>query len=99
MKIFISQPMSGKTDEQILAERADAFALIKSVYPDAELIDAYIADTLQEKHGGLRYLSKSIDMLDQADAVWMLKGWEKARGCEIEHHCALNYGIPVYYLY
>lgn len=99
MKAFISQPMKGKTDEQILAERADAFAHIKSVYPDAELIDTYIADTLQEKHGGLRYLSKSIDMLDQADNVWMLEGWENARGCKIEHDCALNYGTPIYYLY
>lgn len=99
MKVFISQPMKGKSDEQILADRADAYALIRSVCPDAELIDTFIDENLSEKHGGLRYLSKSIDMLDEADAVWMLKGWEDARGCKIEHDCAIAYGIPVYYLY
>lgn len=99
MKVFISQPMKGKTDEQILAERADAFARIKAMCPGAELIDTYIDDTLPEKHSGLRYLSKSIDLLDQADIVWMLEDWEKARGCIIERDCALSYGIPIYYLY
>lgn len=99
MKAFISQPMKGKSDEEILAERADAFALIKSVQLDAELIDTLIKDDIKEKHGGLKYLAKSIEMLDEADAVWMLKGWENARGCKIEHDSAIAYGIPVYYLY
>jgi hypothetical protein len=99
MKVFISQPMKGKSSEQILTERADAFALIRAAYPDTELIDTFIDESLSEKHGGLRYLSKSIDMLDDADAVWMLKGWEDARGCKIEHDCAVAYNIPVYYLY
>ena len=99
MKVFISQPMKGKSDEQILADRADAYAFIRSVCPDAELIDTFIDEVLSEKHGGLRYLSKSIDMLDEADAVWMLPGWEDVRGCKIEHDCAIAYGIPVHYLY
>lgn len=99
MKVFISQPMRDKTDQEILQERADAMNLIRSVHPNAELIDTYIDDDIQEKHAGLQYLAKSIEMLDTADAVWMLKGWAKARGCRIEHECALAYNIPVYYLY
>ena len=99
MKAFISQPMNGKTDAEILKERSDAFALIKNVWEDAELIDTFINEPLTEKHGGLRYLSKSIEMLDEADGIWMMKGWETARGCKLEHDCALAYGIPVYYLY
>lgn len=99
MNVFISMPMNGKSDEEILIERADAYALIKNALPDAELIDTFIDEQLVEKHGGLKYLAKSIEMLDEADAVWMLKGWENARGCKIEHDCAKAYGIPVYYLY
>lgn len=99
MKAFISQPMNGKTDQEILEERANAYSLIKSVIPDAELIDTFIDENISEKHGGLKYLATSISMLDDADAVWMLKGWENARGCKIEHDCAVAYGIPVYYLY
>ena len=99
MKVFISQPMKGKTKEEILTERADAYASIKWVLPDAELIDTFIDEQLTEKHDGLKYLAKSIEMLDEADAVWMLKDWLTARGCQIEHECAKAYGIPVYYLY
>ena len=99
MKVFISQPMKGKTEEEILMERADAYALIRRSLPDAELIDTFIDEQLTEKHGGLKYLAKSIEMLDEADAVWMLKDWLSARGCRIEHECAKAYGIPVYYLY
>lgn len=91
--------MNGKTDERILSERAEAFDLIKKAIPDAELIDTFIDEALTEKHKGLKYLSRSIEMLDDADAVWMLKGWENARGCKIEHDSALAYGLPVYYLY
>ena len=99
-KIFISQPMRGKTDEEILEERAAAYKLIKNVCPEAELIDTFFNnETISENHAGLRYLSKSIDMLDEADAVWMMPGWREARGCIIEHDCAIAYGIPVHYLY
>lgn len=99
MKVFISQPMRGISDEEILIARADAFALIKSANPAAELIDSFIVDEISEKHGGLRYLAKAIELLDEADAIWMLKDWENSRGCRIEHDCAKAYGIPVYYLY
>lgn len=91
--------MKDKTDNDILSERIDAFALIKSAKPDAELIDSFIDEDINEKHPGLKYLSRSLELLDEADAVWMLKGWESTRGCKIEHDCAKAYGIPVYYLY
>jgi len=99
MKVFISQPMRGIPDEEILIARSDAFALIKSTNPEAELIDSFIVDEISSKHGGLKYLAKAIELLDEADAIWMLKGWENSRGCRIEHDCAKAYGIPVYYLY
>lgn len=98
-KVFMSQPIKGKTDQEILEERSNAYSMIKSVIPDAELIDTFIDEELTEKHGGLKYLAASINMLDDADGIWMLKGWEDARGCKIEHDCAVSYGIPVYYLY
>ena len=38
-------------------------------------------------------------MMDEADGVWMMKGWKDTSGCAFEHDCAVAYGIPVYYLY
>lgn len=97
-KVFISQPMNGKTDQEILTEREQAFAIIKKNHPGYELIDTFINEELSENHAGLKYLAKSIEMLDDAVGVWFLKGWENARGCRIEHECAEAYGIPIYYL-
>ena len=99
VKVFISQPMFEKTGDQIMNERINAFVSIKNAVPDAVLLDTFIREDLDENHPGLRYLAESIKKLDEADAVWMLKGWEKSRGCKIEHDCAVAYGIPTYYLY
>jgi len=42
MKVFISQPMKDKTDEQIKEERAKAIKLIKEKYnEDVEIIDSF----------------------------------------------------------
>ena len=42
MKVFISQPMRDKTDEQIKEERAKAVNRIKETYyEDVEIIDSF----------------------------------------------------------
>lgn len=97
-KVFISMPMKGKTEQEILEERANAFSVIRENHPGYELIDTFIDEALDEKHCGLKYLAKSLEMLDEATGAWFLKGWENARGCRIEHECAKAYGIPIYYL-
>ena len=99
LKVFISQPMNGKTEKEIREERDKAFALISKALEECELIDSLIQEDLDENHPGLKCLSKSIEMLDDAVGAWFLEGWQYARGCRIEHACCLAYGIPVYYLY
>ena len=42
----------------------------------------------------LWYLGESLKLLATADVAYFAKGWEKARGCKIEHTCAVEYGIP-----
>lgn len=97
-KIFISQPMKGKTNEEILAERAEAVAKLEKHMDDIHVIDTVLTVTVPEHHPGLVYLAHSIEMLDDADVLVCIKGWQKARGCRIEHECAKAYGIPIYYL-
>lgn len=43
------------------------------------------------------YLSKSIAFIGKVDAVYFMKGWEKARGCKIEHQVAVEYEKQIYY--
>lgn len=34
-------------------------------------------------------------LLSTADVAYFAKGWEEARGCKLEHECAIQYGIDV----
>lgn len=35
--------------------------------------------------------------MSEADIVFFCNGWQTARGCQIEHDCALEYGIDTMY--
>ena len=88
MKIMISQPMKGKTNEQIREERAD---LVKGLEEEGyEVVDTVL--DISENKSPIYYLSKSIELLDQADAVVFMRGWQEARGCKIEYQIAKDYG-------
>lgn len=97
-KVFISQPMNGKSEEEILKEREDAMIKLMGIYPDKELeiIDSYIEEEPDEdvKFDGAWYLGVSILLLSCADVAYFIKGWDDARGCLLEHDVAVAYGIP-----
>lgn len=92
-KLFISQPMRGKTDEEILAVRAQAIQSAKrALGEEVEVIDSFIHGTTSDAKP-LWYLGKSLELLSTADIAYFAKGWEDARGCRIERECAIEYGI------
>lgn len=91
MKIMISQPMKGKTSEQIKAEREELEKRLKE--EGHEVLDTVFEDLPTPLH----YIAKSIEYLGNADCLVMMPGWEKARGCKIEHQVAVEYGKKVYY--
>ena len=88
MKIMISQPMAGKTSTQILNERKE---LVKELQNEGHIIIDTVLD-ISENKSPIYYLAKSIELLDQADVVIFMKGWQNARGCRVEHFIALEYG-------
>lgn len=88
MKIMISQPMRGKTEEQIRNEREE---LVRQLEKQGhEVIDTVL--DLSEGKTPVHYLAKSIELLAEVDAVVFMKGWENARGCRIEYSVASEYG-------
>ncbi len=91
MKIMISQPMNGKTTEQIKKERAE---LVKELESQGyEVIDTIFAEeTPKDCDTSIYYLSKSIEAIGKVDGLVFMKGWEQARGCRIENQVALAYG-------
>ncbi len=91
MKIMISQPMNGKTEEQIRKERAE---LIKELEAQGhEVVDTIFAEEPpKDCDTAIYYLSKSIEAIGKVDGLVFMKGWEQARGCRIENQVALAYG-------
>lgn len=99
-KVFISQPMKDKTEQEIQEERADIISRVREHYPDAEIIDSYFTDYKPSTGNvALKYLAKSLELLADADVAFFSKGWQNARGCKIENECAIQYGIDVYEIY
>lgn len=97
--LFISQPMRGKSDEEIESEREDLIAIAKAVYAgrgEVEVIDSFFKGGLDVPAGAkapLYYLSKSLELLATADVAIFAEDWREARGCRIEHECADGYGV------
>ena len=99
-QVFISQPMNNipdttirenfkKAEEQLTAELGGEFNIINTYIEQEPPTDI---------NAGLWYLGKSLEFLAEADIAVFLNEWETARGCNIEHTCAVAYGIPCIYL-
>lgn len=95
-KLFISQPMRGKSDEEILAERQKAIETAEKVIGEpVEVIDSFF-EKAPVNAKPLWFLEKSLELLADADVAYFAPGWKDVRGCKIEHTCAVEYyGIPI----
>lgn len=103
-KAMLSQPMVGKTDEEIIATREKAIKVLES--KGYELVNTLFTDEWYNKENmeqrgvvqiPLCFLAKSLENMSLCHAAYFCKGWEKARGCRIEHEAACAYGLTVIY--
>lgn len=104
MKAMLSQPMGGKTDEEIIETRNRAVkALEKMGYEVVNTLftDEWYSQDNMEKRGvvnkPLCFLAKSLENMSLCNAAFFCKGWEHARGCRIEHDAAKAYGMTIIY--
>ena len=93
-KLFISQPMIDKTNEEIKTERENIIKEVTNVLGEVEVIDSFFESAPHEAKP-LWFLGKSLELLSAADIAYFAKDWDKYRGCKIEHTCATEYGIDV----
>ena len=95
-RLFISQPMRGKSDEEILAVREQALESAKCYLgEDVEVIDSFFQNVPEVESKPLWCLGESLKLLATADVAYFAKDWDKYRGCKIENTCAIEYGIDV----
>lgn len=104
MKAMLSQPMGGKTDEEIVATRERAIAALKGM--GYEIVNTLFTDEWYSKEQmeargvvqiPLCFLAKSLENMSLCHAAYFCKGWEDARGCRIEHEAAKAYGMTIIY--
>lgn len=98
MKIFISQPMRGKTDAEIMAERERAIKAAKAKWgDDVEALESFFQGAPAEANP-LWFLGESLKFMADADAVIVCKGWSNAGKCKLEISVANAYKLPVFFL-
>ena len=92
-KAMLSQPMAGKTPEEIVEVRDKAIKHLKK--SGFQVVDTYFPDDFKYLSKPLFCLGKSLMYMSYCDAVYFCKGWDKTRGCRIEHDAAVAYGLEV----
>lgn len=104
MKAMLSQPMAGKTDEEIVATRERAIKVLKEKGYDITntlFTDEWYNAEAMKARGvvqiSLRFLAKSLENMSLCHAAYFCKGWENTRGCRIEHDAAVAYGLDIIY--
>ena len=97
IKVFISQPMKDKTVQEIEQERKKIIEKVERYFGEIEVIDSFFKDAPHDAKP-LWFLGKSLELLSNADAIVLGKGWKNYRGCRIEHECAIQYGIKIVYI-
>lgn len=103
-KAMFSQPMAGKTDEEIAATREKAIAALEArgyQVVNTLFTDEWYSKESMESRGvvqiPLQFLAKSLENMSLCHAAYFCKGWESARGCRIEHAAARAYGLKIIY--
>lgn len=104
LKAMLSQPMAGKTDQEIVETRDRAIMTIKErgyQIVNTLFTDEWYSAEAMKARGVVQiplcFLAKSLENMSMCHAAYFCKGWENARGCRIEHEVAKAYGLMIIY--
>ncbi len=101
---MLSQPMAGKTDDEIREAREKAITALEK--EGCEIVNTLFTDEWYSKESmeergvvqiPLCFLAKSLENMSKCHVAYFCKGWENARGCRIEHDAAVAYGLEIIY--
>ena len=108
LRVFISLPMSGRSDEEVKRD----IEMVKKVVSDkhwfgdeVEFVDNLLTQTEIELFDlldkpvikNLLYLGAAITKMASCNAIVFAPGWDRARGCRVEFEVAKQYDIPCYF--
>lgn len=88
MKIYISGAITSNPNYKEDFERAEDY--LQKEYPKAEIINpALVNSHLPKSTTHEEYMKMSFVMLDMADSVYFINGWEESKGANQEYGYAL----------
>ena len=101
-KAMISQPMAGKTEEEIKATRDKAIKKLNELgyeFVDTLFTEEWVAKEKSDDIANipLWFLAKSLQKMSECDAIYFCNGWGLARGCNVEHTAADLYRLELIY--
>ena len=94
MRVFISLPMTGRPTESIREELARIQAALAAQGHTT-------SDGLETEDAGVKVnwplwcLGSSLRRLAGCDAAYFAEGWQRSKGCAMEHEACLLYDIPI----
>jgi hypothetical protein len=107
---YISVPMKGRTEAEILEAEQRALDFIKEKFGDnagyialptdigrdLDKFNSYFGFEIANYNN---YLAKDIEvMLNLCDVVIMCPGWKKSKGCRVEHYIAMEFKKEIIFL-
>lgn len=94
LKVFVSQPHKGRTDEELDACSTDILEKLRLSLSDEDIREIPMLKPEQFKgQHPVYYLGMNLQMLCQADLVVFAPGWWESRACCIEKEVCDQYGI------
>lgn len=94
MKVMLSQPMNGRSEEEIKKEREEIIEKFNKMH--IEVINTLFTEEAPDDcNVAVYYLGKSISEMKDIDALYLCDNWNLARGCRIEEKVAKEYGIKI----
>ena len=101
-KAMLSQPMAGKTEEEIVATRERAIKVLTDLgyeVVNTLFTDEWYSDEKMKERGVVQiplcFLAKSLENMSLCHVAYFCDGWKNARGCRLEHEAAVAYGLEI----
>ena len=102
MKAMLSQPMAGKSEEEIKATRKQAIKVLEEKgyeIVNTLFTDEWYSDEHMKERGVVRiplcFLAKSHEKMSMCHADYFCKSWEQPRRCRLEQDAAVADGRPI----
>lgn len=98
--VFISLPMKGRTEEDVLKEMLDVFEKLEKRFPNISFafVDSYHkaipSDISETRKEGAWIITHSLKLMAMSDLVIFAGGWASAKGCIVEKDICSKYNIP-----